>query len=139
MLPKAIEDLIWQYLEEIERASNLPKKGAIRRLVQKSNDYILRCLGFVLDLPTADIMRVRYRITMDSNFIFYFRLSPIQRLQLIAIIERGMCIDPPTSKLCWLFVTNKPRLISIPRYRDIFVSSLMCILLSRLRSLHSIF
>ena len=139
MLPKVCETLIYQYLDELHDVMNLPNYKAVKRLVKKSNDFVLRCLGFVLDLPASDLITVRYQISFDVNFIFYFRLSPIQRIRLITLIERGMIIDQPTCMLVWLFVLNDPRLIDYPRFRRLFVNSLLCSLLSRLRSLHSLF
>ena len=139
MLPKVCETLIYQYLDELHDVMNLPNYKAVKRLVKKSNDFVLRCLGFVLDLPDSDLITVRYQISFDVNFIFYFRLSPIQRIRLITLIERGMIIDQPTCMLVWLFVLNDPRLIDYPRFRRLFVNSLLCTLLSRLRSLHSLF
>ncbi len=139
MLPEVVEALIMEYLDQINDVLNLPSYRAVKRLVTRSNDYVLRCLGFVLELPPGDLVRIRYRISFDSDFIFFFRLSPIQRIHLITLLERGMTIDPPTSCLVWLFVGRTPRLLDYPRFRKLFVNSMLCNLLSRVRSLHTLF
>ena len=139
MLPDVVEDLIMEYLEQINDVLNLPNYRAVKRLINKSNDYVLRSLGFVLDLPSDDLIRIRYRITFDCDFIFYFRLSPIQRIHLITMLERGMFIDPATSCLVWMFVSRKSKLLNYPKYRKLFLNSLLCHVLSRVRSMHSIF
>ena len=139
MLPIEIESLIFEYLEEIYIFLNLPKYKAVKRLVKKSNNYILKCLGFVLDLPPDDLVRIKYRISFETNFVFYFRLTPLQRIHLITLIEQGITWDLATSNLVWLFVLNTPRLLDHPRYRGLFVNSLLCTMLGRVRSLHVLF
>ncbi len=139
MLPLEVEQLIYEYLECINDYLDLPSKRSIRRLVFKSNEYVLHSLGFVLDLPTEDFIRMRYRIMIDHNFTFYFHLSPLQRIRLIHMIERGMVIDKSTSFLIWIFIMRKPRLLDHPDFRDMFANSLIVVLLNRLRSLHSVF
>ena len=139
MLPKPVENLILQYVQEMHDVMDLPDIRAIRRLIRRSNEYVLQCLGFVLDLGAHDLFRIRYQIGLDADFIFYFRLSPINRLRLISLIERGVVNNMPTSFLVWMFVFRTPNLINYPRFRKLFCGSLLCSLLSRLRSLHSIF
>ena len=139
MLPDVIKDLILDYLECINEYLNLPSKKCVRELVYKSNTYVMNCLGFVLDLPRDDFIRMRYRIMLDSEFTFYFHLTPLQRLRLIHMVERGMIIDKSTSFLVWMFIVRKPRLIDHPGYSDIFAGSLLVVLLNRLRALDRVF
>ena len=139
MLPIEVEALIQEYLEEIHRFLDLPSERSIRKLVKKSNDYVLRCLGFVLDLPAHDLFRIKYQIELDTDFVFYFRLTPVQRIRLIHMIERGIVFNKPTGFLVWVFIMRTPRLLDVPRFRKMFVGSLLCTLLSRIRSVHILF
>ncbi|HIB92459.1 TPA: hypothetical protein EYO57_35650, partial [Candidatus Poribacteria bacterium] len=44
-------------------------------MVDKTNDFVLTCLGEVLGMQTPDVQVMRFSLQTNADFIFYFRFS----------------------------------------------------------------
>ena len=89
MLPEDILALIHAMVDSMNEYSDLPSLRAIGKLVDKTNDFVLTCLGEVLamTLPEVDMMRFRLqtnssirissqggRNRLETNFVYEFRI-----------------------------------------------------------------
>ena len=95
MLPKVVEDLIFDYVDAMAEGSSLPSFASIRNLVKRSDVFVMNTLGFVMGIPTTEILRLRYRIVLKNDFLFYFRLTPMQRIRFIRNLKRGIMNNQP--------------------------------------------
>ena len=126
MLPLDILSLIHQMVESMNEYSDLPKQGAILRLVEKTNDFVLTCLGEVLGMQTPDVHVMRFRLQTNADFIFYFRFSLPQRTRMITLLREAISQNIHVSRLIWLFIMRNPPLSKYPEYKRIFTNGLYC-------------
>ena len=132
MLPECVETLIFEYLDSINAYSDLPSLEAVQKLIKRTNGWVMNILGYVLGMRLDDLIRMRYRILLDHNFIFYFRLGPLQRLRLIRLLKRGTATNVHVANLIWIFCVRTPSLRIYPEYNALFRSCLLCRVLSNL-------
>jgi hypothetical protein len=123
MLPKAIENLIHEYVSSMCEGSDLPSLDSVLELRRKSDIFVMNNLGFVMGLPTGDMMSIRCRIILNNDFMFYFRLGISQKVRFIRALKRGIVTDLPTSCMVWLMLQR--HLINYPEYKKLFVDSLL--------------
>ena len=126
MLPTDILELIYQMLDSMNEYSDLPSKRAVTRLVKKTDDFVLSVLGDVLGMNTPAVEMMRFRIRMDSDFIFYFRFSILQRTRMIALLREAISQNVHVSSMIWIFIVRKPPLTNYPEYKRIFTNGLFC-------------
>lgn len=126
MLPSDILALIYQMLDSMNEYSDLPKLAAIQKIVIKTDEFVLTSLGAVLGMQTPEVSTMRYRIRMNSDFIFYFRFSSFQRTRMIAMLQEAISQDVDVSRLIWLFIIRKPALCDYPEYKQLFTNGLFC-------------
>ena len=131
MFPQVILDLIDRYVEAMDEGGDLPSLNAITKLIQRTDAFVLNNLAFVTGIPTS-VMRQRYQITFHDNFVFFFRLSPMQRQRLCFLLRRGVVTNVHCSNLIWAFVVRDRPLAKYPEYKALFVRSLLCTMLARL-------
>ena len=131
MIPE-INEIIFSYLESLEKFSNLPSLETVRRIVRQSDSFVMTILGSVLRLQAYDIAVWRYKIRICENFHFFFRLNNIQRLRLQSLLQLGMLHNKPTCILVWLFV-HEQSCSAYPEYRDLFLNSMFSRMLGHLR------
>ena len=137
MLPKSIEDIIIEYMEQMNAVTDLPSIAAVKRLIRRTDVYVCDSLAMVLGLPCPDTIRLRYRILLAQDFFFYFRLAPMQRLRLLHLLESGIQHHRDLSRVVWLFVLRQPSLSEWPEYRQLFTDSLFLKMIRHLRSRYS--
>ena len=137
MLPQEIENLILEYMDQMNAVTDLPNIRVIKQLVKRTDVFVCDSLALVLGLPCPDTIRLRYRILLAQDFFFYFRLAPMQRLRLLHILETGIHHHKDLSRVVWLFVMRKPSLSEWPEYRKPFVDSLFLKMIRHLRSSYS--
>ena len=70
MFPEVILDLIDSYVAAMDEGSDLPSLRAVQKLVKRTDLFVMNTLTFVLQLPRAEILRNRYWIELDRNFMF---------------------------------------------------------------------
>ena len=128
MLPTVITDLIFAYLEAMNEYTDLPPLNSVKRLVKRSDSFVMNTLGFVLGMPVPDLIRLRYRVLLDNDFVFYFRLSFTQRNRLIHLLKNGIVGHRATACLVWIMLMG-PNLLRHQEYKDIFMRSLLIKLL----------
>ena len=131
MLPLDVEDLIYHYLDLLNAFTDLPKKKHLKKLIARSDQFCMNCLAFVLN-QQATQFRFRYRVCLN-NIFFYFRLDAIQRIHLKQLLQRGSVTNFACCTLVWIFVLRQPNLCDYASYRKLFLRSVLCQLLSRLR------
>ena len=119
-------------MDSMNEWSDLPSLTAIKRIIRHTNTYVMDMLGYVLGMPTTDLVRMRYRILMDNEFTFYFRLGPLQRLRLIRLLKRAVRENVYVSNLIWIFVMRSPPLTMYPEYNVLFLNCLLTRVLSHL-------
>ena len=137
MLPKSIEDIIIEYMEQMNAVTDLPDIEVIKSLIRRTDVYVCDSLAMVLGLPCPDTIRLRYRILLAQDFFFYFRLAPMQRLRLLHLLETGIHHHKDLSRVVWLFVMRKPSLSEWPEYRQLFTNSLFLRMIRHLRSTYT--
>jgi len=132
MLPECVETLIFAYLDSINAYSDLPSLEAVQKLIKRTNAWVMNILGYVLGMRLDDLIRMRYRILLDHDFVFYFRLGALQRLRLIRLLKRGTATNVHVANLIWIFCIKTPPLRIYPEYNALFRSCLLCRVLSNL-------
>ena len=125
MLPEVIESLIFDYVDAIAEGCSLPSFASIRKLVKRSDVFVMNTLGFVMGMPTTELIRLRYRIVLKNDFLFYFRLSPMQRLRFVRSLKRGILTNQPTACLIWVYLVSGMQLYKYKKYRFLFENSLL--------------
>ena len=126
MLPDDILALIHLMLDSMNEYSDLPSLRAIARLVDKTNDFVLTCLGEVLAMTLPEVDMMRFRLQTNSDFIFYFRFSLPQRTRMINLLRESISRNIHVARLIWLFIVNDPPLSKYPEYKQLFTDGLFC-------------
>ena len=124
MLPEVVETLIFDYVDAIAEGCSLPSFASIRKLVKRSDVFVMNTLGFVMGMPTTELIRLRYRIVLKNDFLFYFRLTPMQRLRFIRNLKEGILNNQPTACLVWVYLVG-PKLYEYQEYKYLFEQSLL--------------
>ena len=132
MLPAVILSIIQDYVSDLDAYTDLPKMGAVRALMDRCDRYVIQQLGGVLGMPSDDIQRLRFRLEMRGEFVFYFHMSVTQRFHLLDILQRSVEKNRHISCMTWIYLEKQPKLIQIPRYRKIFRDGLFCRLMEYL-------
>ena len=123
MLPKVVESLIHSYVEAMCEGTDLPSIDSVMHLRNQSDIFVMNNLGFVMGLPTVDLLTLRCRIVLNNDFMFYFRLGISQKVRFIRALKRGIVTHRATACLTWLMLQKG--LINYPEYKQIFVNSLL--------------
>jgi len=126
MLPDCVIDIIDSYVAELDLYSNLPSKKAVKRLMDRCDSYVLQKLGFVLGMASNEVMRLRIRLEMRGEFVFYFHMSADQRMHMLNVLERSMKHIPCIANMTWIFLEKEPKLIRHEDYIQIFKDGLFC-------------
>ena len=126
MLPDVILDIIQSYVDSMNFYSDLPSLHAVRKLMDRCDNWVMLQLGTVLGMPSTEMMRLRFRLQMRGDFVFYFHMSAPQRHFMLTILERGVEGQRHLSNMTWIFLEKEPKLINIPRYKSIFKNGLFC-------------
>ena len=126
MLPAVILEIIDDYVSGMNFHSDLPPLKAVRRLMDRCDGFVLQLLGKVLGMPSSEVMRLRFRLEMQGEFIFYFHMSADQRQFLLHLLERSVQENCNMSCLTWIFLNREPKLIEIPEYKRLFRDGLFC-------------
>jgi len=134
MLPNVILDLIQSYVDAMDRYTDLPPRARVRRLMDRCDQWVLNQVGTVLGMPTNEVQRLRFRLEMRGEFIFYFHMSLPQRQMLLEILQDGITSNRHMSCMIWIFLTREPKLYNVPGYERIFKDGLFCRLMEYLVS-----
>ena len=132
MLPKVILDIIDSYVQEMNDYTDLPTPRAVRRLMDHCDRFVIQQLGGVLGMPSSEVNRLRFRLEMRGEFVFYFHMSVTQRLHMLDILQRAVETDRHISCMTWIYLEKEPKLIYSPLYREIFRDGLFCRLMEYL-------
>ena len=132
MLPTVVLDIIQSYVESMIYFEELPRLRAVRRLMDRCDSFVLHQLGIVLGMPTSELMRLRFRLEMRGEFIFYFHMDAGQRMHMLRVMERSIEEDRHISCMTWIYLEKEPKLIHIPRYKRLFKDGLFCRLMEYL-------
>ena len=132
MLPTVVLDIIQSYVDSMIYFEELPHLRAVRRLMDRCDSFVLHQLGIVLGMPTSELMRLRFRLEMRGEFIFYFHMDAGQRMHMLRIMERSIEEDRHISCMTWIYLEKEPKLINIPRYKRLFKDGLFCRLMEYL-------
>ena len=132
MLPRVILDIIDSYVTDMDAYTDLPSPRAVRRLMDRCDRFVIQQLGAVLGMPSSEVDRLRFRLEMRGEFVFYFHMSVTQRLHLLDILQRAVETDRHISCMTWIYLEKKPKLIYNPVYRSIFRDGLFCRLMEYL-------
>jgi hypothetical protein len=113
-----LRDIIWEYIHAFNIILELPKKSAIRRLIRKSNQDILKRF---IDVQISLNNGMLYM----SPFFFrnYVLHNPITLSILTDCVVQSVRLYPSTGALKWLFLDND--LYLRPDYFQILQSSVL--------------
>ena len=120
MLSEVILRIIDSYVEALDAYTDLPSIGAVRRLMDHCDRFVIQQLGGGLGMPTSEVDRLRFRLEMRGEFVFYFHMSVTQRLHMLDILQRAVETDRHISCMTWIYLEKPPKLIYKPLYRDVF-------------------
>ena len=134
MLPDDILRLIDTYVRELDAYTDLPNMSSVKRLIKKVDSFVLSELGLILGMPHQELRRLRYRIELDDDFVFYFHMDARQRILLYTKLETAIHHNLWVSTMVWIFVVRTPHLVLYPDYQEAFRHSLFCKLLEYLKS-----
>ena len=98
-LPPELQDIVWQYIQAFHVVLSLPKKSAIRRLVRKSNQHILRrFIDVQISLDNGTLL------LNPSLFRSYILNNPVQLSILTDCVIHSVRFYPSTGALKWVFL-----------------------------------
>ena len=132
MLPEVILEIINSYVRELDAFTDLPSLSSVRRLMDHCDRFVIQQLGGVLGMPNTEVARLRFRLEMRGEFVFYFHMSVTQRFHLLEILQRACETDRHISCMTWIYLEKEPKLIHMPLYRQIFRDGLFCRLMEYL-------
>jgi len=126
MLPDCVMKIIDSYVESMNAYSDRPSKRAVKRLVDRCDSYVLQKLGYILGMASSEVLRLRVRLEMRGEFVFYFHMSAQQRMHMLHIMENSIAHVPCIAAMTWIFLEKTPKLIHVPEYHEIFKNGLFC-------------
>ena len=132
MLPEVILEIINSYVRELDAFTDLPSLSSVRRLMDHCDRFVIQQLGGVLGMPNTEVARLRFRLEMRGEFVFYFHMSVTQRFHLLEILQRACETDRHISCMTWIYLEKEPKLINLPLYTQIFRDGLFCRLMEYL-------
>ena len=132
MLPDVILDIIQSYVTSMDDYTDLPTLLSVRRLMDRCDRFVIQQLGVVLGMPNNEVDRLRFRLEMRGEFVFYFHMSITQRFYLLDILQRACETDRHISCMTWIYLEKTPKLIHLEPYRKIFRDGLFCRLMEYL-------
>ena len=118
-LPQVIVDIIEEYCVELHQLESLPEISAIRKLVHRSNLFLVNVCTRMLGVPLTLLRDIQS--LNDAQ-----RLGPlinIFREDFNTALMFAMQSDYNTSSLFWLFIQRDPNLYFGP-YMKLFDNSL---------------
>ena len=124
MLPE-LEQIIFGYLDAMHEGANLPSISGFKQLIKRSDTFVLNTLGFVIGMPTTELVRLRYNLLLCPEFCFCFQLTPFQRRRLITLLKNSIWQNVHCSALVWACIGRNPPLCRYSEYRSLFVNSLL--------------
>ena len=132
MLPEVILDIIDSYVTSMDAYTDLPTLPSVRRLMDHCDRFVIQQLGGVLGMPSNEVNRLRFRLQMRGEFVFYFHMSVTQRFHLLEILQNACETDRHISCMTWIYLEKEPKLINMPLYTQIFRDGLFCRLMEYL-------
>lgn len=132
MLPEVILDIIDSYVQAMNDYTDLPTLSSVRRLMDHCDRFVIQQLGGVLGMPSNEVNRLRFRLQMRGEFVFYFHMSVTQRFHLLEILQNACETDRHISCMTWIYLEKEPKLINMPPYTQIFRDGLFCRLMEYL-------
>ena len=127
MLPPELLNIIDQYVEAFMICESLPKISAIRRLILKSNQNLMKTATF-LGIPPQIMM---YIIQIDETT--HTDINHALILELDECITMSLITHFASPALFWLFIEKQPTLYFGP-YAVMFEQSLLFKLISVITS-----
>ena len=128
MLPPELLNIIDQYVEAFDICESLPKISAIRRLILKSNQNLMKIATRFLGIPPQIMMliiQIDDTTHTDINHALIFELDDC--------ITTSLMTHFATPSLFWLFIEKQPTLYFGP-YAVMFEQSLLFKLISVITS-----
>ena len=98
-LPQELQDIVWEYIQAFHVVLSLPKKSAIKRLVRKSNQDILkRFIDVQISLNNGTLLL--------NPFMFRSHIlsNPLQLSILTDCVINSVRFYPSTGALKWVFL-----------------------------------
>ncbi len=132
MLPEVILEIIDSYVQAMNDYTDLPTLSSVRRLMDHCDRFVIQQLGVVLGMPSNEVDRLRFRLQMRGEFVFYFHMSVTQRFHLLEILQNACETDRHISCMTWIYLEKEPKLIQLPLYTQIFRDGLFCRLMEYL-------
>ena len=126
MLPEVIIDIIDSYVLSMNDYGDLPSFPAVRRLMDHCDNWVMGQLGGILGMPSSEVNRLRFRLQTRGEFVFYFHLDQAQRLRMLTLLQHSVEGNRHISCMTWIYLERVPKLINIPRYRQLFKDGLFC-------------
>ena len=126
MLPKVVIDIIDSYVQSMNDYGDLPSYGAVQRLMDRCDNWVMGQLGAVLQMPQTEVNRIRLRLQTRGEFVFYFHLDQPQRLRMLNVLQASIEGNRHISCMTWLYLERQPKLINIPEYKELFKHGLFC-------------
>ena len=117
-VPPEIREIIWEYIHEMNMIMSLPSKGAVRKLIRKSNVDILRRFLQVQIGLNGDSLRI-------NPFLFRTNVlnNPIQLAILTDCTITSLRMYSATGILKWLFLEQD--LYLYPAYFELLKTSVL--------------
>jgi|TARA_B110000495_G_scaffold102937_1_gene88902 hypothetical protein len=132
MLPNVVLSIIQEYTDELDALTDLPSISVVTRLMDKCDRFVIKVLGSALNMPHGEVRRLRFRLQMRGDFVFYFHMSYSQRFYVLNLLQTSIKKNWAISCMTWIFLEKQPHLINVPRYRKIFRDGLFCRLMEYL-------
>ena len=124
MLPQVITDIIESYVASMNYYTDLPSERSVMSLMERCDRWVLGQIGQVLGMPSNEVMRLRFRLEMRGDFVFYFHMSADQRMEMLRRMERALEHNKHISCMTWIYLEQ--HLIRNPRFNRIFRDGLYC-------------
>ena len=118
-LPQVIVDIIEEYCVELHQLESLPEISAVRKLVRRSNLFLVNVCTRMLGVPLTLLRDIQS--LNDAEYLG--PLINIFREDFNTALMFAMQSDYNTSSLFWLFIQRDPNLYFGP-YMKLFDNSL---------------
>ena len=129
MLPLELENLIYDYVNQMTVLESLPEPNAVFDLIQRSNRSLVKVGTAQFHIPLPVLMEIHLREHFRIPLVVNFQFTPGAIQDLDDTLKFCVFRDWATSSVFWLFIQREPNLYHGP-YAKLFESSLVFKLLN---------
>ena len=129
MLPVDLEHIVFDYVDELTVLESLPDILAVRKLVVRSNNALIRICTRLANIPMIVILELFLRDDSDIPYLREFVMTAEILIKINSSLLFAMNTEFSCSSLFWLFIRREPNIYHGP-YTRLYEDSLLFKLLN---------